>query len=81
MSGAVLKSPAKKATNITLSQEVLDEAKALGLNLSRTCEQALRDAIRAEKAQRWAQEHEAYIAAYNATVEQDGLPLASSRSF
>lgn len=81
MSHAVLKSTSKKATNITLSQEVLDEAKALGLNLSQTCEQLLRGAIRAEKDRRWAQEHAAYIAAYNDTIEQDGLTLAASRSF
>jgi antitoxin CcdA len=81
MSGAVLKSAAKKATNITLSQEVLEEAKALGMNLSRTCEQLLRSAIRAEKDRRWALEHAAYIAAYNATLEIEGLPLAQWRTF
>lgn len=81
MSDAILKSASKKATNITLSQEVLEEAKALGMNLSQTCEQLLRGAIRAEKDRRWAQEHATYIAAYNDTIEQDALTLAASRSF
>ncbi len=81
MPGAVLKSASKKATNITLSQEVVEEAKALGMNLSQTCEQLLRHAIRAEKDRRWALEHADFIVAYNATVEQEGLPLADSRSF
>jgi antitoxin CcdA len=71
----------KKATNITLSVEVYNEAKALGINLSQTCEQILREAIRAEKSRRWSLEHADFIQAYNSAVDSDGLPLDQWRTF
>ena len=33
----------KKATNITLSSDVLTEAKALGINISQSCDQSYAD--------------------------------------
>jgi antitoxin CcdA len=72
---------AKKATNITLSQEVVADAKALGLNLSQTCERLLRETIRAEKERRWASEHADFIAAYNQRVQDEGVVLDDWRMF
>ena len=74
-------SSSKKATNITLSQEVVDDAKALGLNLSKTCERLLRETIRIEKERRWADEHADFIAAYNQSVQDNGLALEQWRTF
>jgi antitoxin CcdA len=71
----------KRAANITLSLDVYNEVKALGINLSQTCEQFLREAIRVEKAWRWGAEHADFIKAYNQTVEAEGLPLEHWRSF
>jgi antitoxin CcdA len=71
----------RKATNITLPMDVYEQAKKLGLNLSRACEQALRGAIRAEQERRWAVEHAAFIEAHNAFVEKNGLPLDEHRMF
>ena len=71
----------KKATNITLSADVLNEAKALGINISQACDQFLRDLVRSEQVQRWQTDHAEFIAAYNAGVERDGLPLDAWRSF
>ena len=39
----------KKATNITLSSDVLTEAKALGINISQSCDQFLRELVRKER--------------------------------
>ena len=75
------KAAPKKATNITLSLEVYNEAKVLGINLSQTCERSLREAIRTERERRWADQYADFICAYNQTVEQEGLPLAQWRSF
>lgn len=72
---------ARKATNITLPGDVYQEAKALGINFSRTCEQALRDAIRAEQGRRWAVENAGFIEAHNEFVETNGLPLEAHRMF
>ncbi len=71
----------KKATNITLSADVLTEAKALGINISQACDQFLRDLVRREQERRWQQENTEFIAAYNRTVADEGLPLEDWRSF
>lgn len=76
-----LKASPKKATNITLSLDVYNEAKALGINLSQTCERLLHDAIRIERDRRWAQDNADFISAYNKTVETEGLALAQWRNF
>lgn len=72
---------AKKATNITLSADVLSEAKALGINISQACDQFLRNLVAHESARQWREEHTEFIAAYNAEVERDGLPLEHWRTF
>ena len=71
----------KKATNITLSTDVLGEAKALGINISQACDQFLRDLVRLEQERRWQRENTEFIAAYNHTVADEGLPLEDWRSF
>jgi antitoxin CcdA len=72
---------ARKATNITLSADVLAEAKAYGINLSQTCDAHLREVVRREREARWLKENSAFIAAYNDTVEREGLPLEAYRTF
>ena len=71
----------KKATNITLSSDILAEAKALGINISQSCDQFLRELVRSERERRWQQDNADFIAAYNQTVADEGLPLDSWRSF
>jgi len=71
----------KKATNITLSSDVLAEAKALGINISQSCDKFLRELVRNERERRWQQNNADFIVAYNQTVTDDGLPLDSLRSF
>lgn len=76
-----LASTPKKATNITLSADVLNEAKALGINISQACDQFLRDLVTREQERRWQADNAEFIAAYNAGVERDGLPLDAWRTF
>jgi len=71
----------KKATNITLSADVLAEAKALGINISQTCDQFLRELVRSKREQQWQNDHAAFIASYNILVAEEGLPLDDWRSF
>ena len=71
----------KKATNITLSSDVLSEAKALGINISQSCDQFLRELVRNERERRWQQDNADFIAAYNQIVGDEGLPLDPWRSF
>lgn len=71
----------KKATNITLSADVLNDAKALGINISQACDQFLRSLVTSEQERRWQADHAEFIAAYNTGVEREGLPLDSWRNF
>lgn len=71
----------KRATNLTIDPVLLNEARALSINLSATFEASLRDAVRARKAAVWLQENHAAIQSSNDWVEQHGLPLERYRQF
>ncbi len=71
----------RKPTNVSLPVDVYEQARGLGINFSRTCEQALREAIRAEEGRRWAEENAEFIRHTNEWVEKNGLPLAEYRMF
>ena len=73
--------PLKRATNVTLSADVLDAAKALELNISQVCDNHLRHMVAQEQERRWRSEHADFIVAYNATIEAEGLPLDQWRTF
>jgi|GEM_PF-1617086 len=60
----------KRTANLSLRQDVLTDARALGINLSRACERHLCDLIRRERERRWRTEHADFVAAYNTTVEE-----------
>lgn len=71
----------RRATNLSLDAALLDEARALGVNLSRACERGLAEQVADARAARWRTENDAAIAASNAFVEANGLPLAGDRLF
>ncbi len=71
----------KRATNLTIDPVLLDEARALNINLSATFEAGLRDAVRKQKAAKWLEENRAALEGYNAWIEQNGLPLEKYRQF
>lgn len=71
----------RQRLNLTLPGELVAEAKALDLNLSRACEAGLEAAVAAERARRWQAENRAFFDWYNAKVEKEGLPLADYRQF
>jgi antitoxin CcdA len=71
----------RKPTNISLDASLVSEAKRLDINLSRACEQGLAKEIAGERARRWRAENIEAIAASNAFVDSQGLPLARLRQF
>lgn len=73
--------PLKRATNLTLSADVLDAAKALELNISQVCDDHLRRMVTQEQERRWRSEHADFIAAYNVAIDAEGLPLDQWRAF
>jgi antitoxin CcdA len=79
--GHVTAAGPRKATNVTVPVDVYQRAKDLGINFSRTCEQALREAIKVEEGRRWAEANAEFIKSTNEWVEKNGLPLAEYRMF
>ncbi len=71
----------KRATNLSLNAKVLEAARELGMNLSQTVDVLLADEVRRRYWARWNDENRDAVAAYNARVESEGLPLAKHRSF
>ncbi len=69
--------PKKRAVNLFVDVELLDEAKRLRINLSETLERRLRTIVKADRERRWLDENRAAIEAYNHRVAQHGL-LADS---
>jgi antitoxin CcdA len=71
----------KRAINLSLSNDVLEAAKHLAINISQVCDSHLREVVRREQERKWREDHADFIAAYNATIEAEGLPLDEWRSF
>jgi antitoxin CcdA len=71
----------KRPTNLSINSDLLTQARALGLNLSATLEQALVDQLRKRQRGRWLAENRGAIEAYNEQVAQGGVVSDGSRSF
>ena len=71
----------KRATNVSINQGLLEEARALEINLSATLEKALEAEVRARKREKWLAENREAIAAYNAHVEEHGVFSDHARLF
>jgi antitoxin CcdA len=63
----------KRAVNLFVDADLLDEARRLRINLSETLERRRRTIVRAEQERRWLDENRAAIEAYNQRVSRDGL--------
>jgi antitoxin CcdA len=73
--------PFRRAINLSIDSALIDDAKALDINVSRVCEDALREHIRAEKGARWLEENKVAIENWNSWVAENGLPLEQHRVF
>jgi antitoxin CcdA len=71
----------RKSTKVSLDPKLVDEAKTLGINLSRACEAGLAAELKVERERQWREENADAIRASNAYVEEYGLPLAKYRQF
>ena len=72
---------AKRATNLSLSASTLDMARELGMNVSQTVDVLLTEQVQRHYWARWNADNKDAIAAYNAHIEGEGLPLDKYRSF
>ena len=71
----------RRSTNVSLPERLVEEAKGLGINLSRACESGLAAAVKAERERRWLEENREALDSANTYVERHGLPLEMHRPF
>jgi antitoxin CcdA len=71
----------RRATNVTISKELLDEARELKVNISQAAEQGLAQANAEKRSTFWLEENRSALDSSNQYVERHGLPLAEYRKF
>jgi len=81
MNSSTLPTAPRKATNVTFEAELLTQAKALEINISKAAEAGLARAVAARQSELWLAANQQAIASSNAYVEKNGLPLARFRNF
>jgi len=75
------KAPFRRPTNVSLDAAMIEDARELGINISRACEEGLAKQISEERGRRWKEENREAIAEWNAYVAEHGLPLERFRQF
>lgn len=71
----------KSPVNLRIRSSLKQEAKKLGLNLSKTLEESLEREIRRRQREAWLKENRGAIEAYNRRIEAHGPALSDYRSF
>lgn len=71
----------RRATNVTLPETLLHDARDMGINLSQACERGLAAEVADARRQRWLKENRGAMDAWNGHVAEHGLPLAAFRQF
>lgn len=75
------RSPSRKSVNLSIDADLLAEAKALKVNVSRAADAGLAKAISLRKAEVWLEENRPAIEENNRYFEQHGLPFSEYRGF
>ncbi len=71
----------KRATNLSINGDLLNQARALNINLSATLEKTLAAMVKAKQQQAWLAENQQVIDAYNQQVDENGTFGDSLRVF
>ena len=71
----------KKPFKLSIELRLIEEAKALGVDITRAAGAGITKAVAAEKTRRWQEENKDAIESSNKYVRRNGLPLAKYRPF
>ena len=71
----------KQATNLSINRDLLNAARAAGVNLSAALEEALEEKVAAARREQWKQENAEAIAEYNDLIAEHGIFSEGQRSF
>jgi antitoxin CcdA len=77
----LMATPTKKPTNLSIRSDLLDDARALDINLSAELEKHLTEVVRQRRAEQWLKDNREAIEAYNRHIERDGLWSDGLRTF
>lgn len=69
----------KKATNVSLSAELVEEAKRLGINVSEACQSGLAAQVKQAREAAWKEENRAAIESWNDYIRENGMPYDEYR--
>lgn len=63
----------KKATNVSIRSDLLEDARKLNINLSQEFENHLAEVVRKHHAEQWLRDNREAIEAYNRHVAEHGV--------
>ena len=81
MHAANSRSTTKRPANLSIDAELLTIAKEVGVNISRSSEVGIQQAVNNKLRELWLQENKEALLSSNAFIEENGLPLEKFRSF
>ncbi len=81
MTTLLRKNVQKKATNLSINSDLLQQAKELNINLSQTFEQHLAEIVRQTRRKQWLAENRAALETYNQRIEAHGTFSDGLRRF
>lgn len=81
MSRANISAAPRRATNVTLPEALLRDAKEMGINLSQACERGLAAEVLAIRRRHWLEENRDAMGVWNRYVAEHGLPFDDFRQF
>jgi antitoxin CcdA len=71
----------RKATNVSINESLLAEARVLKINVSQAAEAGLARALAEKRAELWLRDNQSALNSSNDYVDQHGLPLTQYRGF
>ena len=69
----------KKATNVSLSADLVAEAKRLGINVSQACEGGLDAEVRKARAEQWKRDNREAMEDWSRWIAENGIPYSEHR--
>ncbi len=71
----------KKAANLSLNAKVLETARELGMNISKTVDGLLAEEVTRRYWEKWRDDNKEAFEAHNLLIREHGLPLAKYRTW
>ncbi|HEY0115827.1 MAG TPA: type II toxin-antitoxin system CcdA family antitoxin [Allosphingosinicella sp.] len=76
-----VKEARRRATNVSLPADLVEQARDLDINISQACEKGLAAEVKKAREDKWIEENWEAIQSSNAYIAEHGLPLAKYRLF